>query len=308
MRARIGIAAAALALAGCASAPQAHDAPVPVANWRTVAPENLVLLETKTGMVAIELATEAAPRHAGQFRAAVRSGVFDGEYFYRVVEGHVAQAGLEFDQRLGDWPTLPLEAERTAPRAGFAPLGNADLFAATAGHRNGFAAGREGNQEWLLNCPGALGMARNAAPDSGSIEFFIPLAPRRYLDRNYTVFGRVIAGMDNIHRLKRVDPVDEDAIPAFFDTDPAVAEAAFAARAVRLGGNQIVSVSLAADLPESDRPTYQVMATPGTEWEALKTSKRDYASIDAFVHTPPQVLDVCSLPVPARKTAGEPDA
>ncbi|WP_340691400.1 peptidylprolyl isomerase, partial [Hyphomonas sp.] len=112
--------------------------------WRPVNPDNLVLLDTTTGTVAIELASDAAPQHVAQFRKAVRSGVLEGEFFYRVVEGHVAQAGLEFDPRLGDWPELPLEAERTVTADGFVPLGNADLFAATVGHRDGFAAGRAG--------------------------------------------------------------------------------------------------------------------------------------------------------------------
>ena len=269
--------------------------------WRPVDPDNLVLLETTTGTVAIELAPNAAPQHVAQFRKAVRSGVFEGEFFYRVIEGHVAQAGLEFEQRLAGWPDLPLEAERTVAADGFVPLGNADLFAATAGHRDGFAAGRDGEQEWLLNCPGALGMARSAAPDTGSIEFFIPLGPRRYLDRNYTIFGRVIDGMDNVHRLKRVDPEAEENYPDLFEKDEAASDAAFAARAARLAGNEILSVSLAIDLPVATRPGYEVMATPSAEWETLKTSKRDYSEIDAFVHTPPMVLDVCSLPVPARR-------
>lgn len=275
--------------------------------WRPVNPDNLILLDTTTGTVAIELAPDAAPQHVAQFRKAVRSGVLEGEFFYRVVEGHVAQAGLEFDQRLGGWPELPLEAERTVAADGFEPLGNADLFAATAGHRDGFAAGREGDQEWLLNCPGAMGMARNEAPDTGVIEFFIPLAPRRYLDRNYTVFGRVIDGMDNVHRLKRVDPEDEANYPDLFEKGEAASETAFAARAARLAGNEILSIALAADLPESDRPAYEVMATPSEDWGALKTSKRDYSTIDAFVHTPPKVLDVCSLPVPARRMTAQND-
>jgi peptidylprolyl isomerase len=144
-------------------------------------------------------------------------------------------------------------------------------------------------------------MARNAAPDTGSIEFFIPLGPRRYLDRNYTVFGRVIDGMDNVHRLKRVDPEAEKNYPDLFDKGEAASKAAFAERSARLEGNDILAVSLAADLPADARPAYEVMATPSPEWDALKTSKRDYSGIDAFVHTPPQVLDVCSLPVPARR-------
>jgi cyclophilin family peptidyl-prolyl cis-trans isomerase len=290
---------------GCAMA-QTGSVDAPATEWRRVDPENLVILETTTGTVAIELAPEAAPSHVAEFRQAVRAGTYDGEYFYRVIEGHVAQAGLEFEQRVGDWPLLPLEAERTVPAEGFTPLGNADLFAETAGHRDGFAAGREGDQEWLMNCPGALGMARDTGPDTASIEFFIPLAPRRYLDRNYTVFGRVIDGVDNVHRLKRVDPVDKADIPDFFEKGEDAAKDAFAARAERLAGNEILRASVAADLPEASRPVYEVMVTPSPAWEALKQSKRDYSGIPAVVHVPPKVLDVCSLPVPARRVEAEP--
>ena len=112
--------------------------------------------------------------------------------------------------------------------------------------------------------------------------------------------------MDNVHRLKRVDPVDEADIPDFFEKGDDAAKAAFAARADRLAGNEILTASLAADLPEATRPVYEVMATPSPEWEALKRSKRDYSGIPAFVHVPPRVLDVCSLPVPARRVETEP--
>ena len=290
-------------IAACQSAPadtpgsSAEAAP----GWREVAPENLVLLETATGTVVIELAPEAAPEHVAQIRRAIRAGAYDGEFFYRVVDNHVAQAGVEFDARLADWPALPFEAERTVPAEGADPLGNEDLFAPFVGHRDGFAIGRAGDREWLLNCPGALGMARDEAPDTGSIDVYIPLAPRRYLDRNYTVFGRVIAGMGHIHRLKRVEPVSPEETPAFFD--PATAEAAFADRAARLAGNGIVSVRLAADLPDDTRPRWEVMATPGPDWDALKDSKRDYSSVSAFVVTPPRIVDICTLPVPARPVA-----
>ena len=230
------LAFAALMLTAC----QTVQAPAPDLPCRSVDPENLVLISLETGTVVIELAQEAAPDHANYFRNAVRSGVYDGEYFYRVIEGHVAQAGLEFDARLQDYPPIPFEAERTVAAGGFAPLGSPDLFTKSPGHRSGFAVGRDANQEWLLNCPGALGMARDVDPDTGSLEIFFPLAPRRYLDRNYTVFGRVIDGLQHIHRLERVDPASEEDTPAFFD--PATGPARFAARAAQLKHNQIKQI------------------------------------------------------------------
>lgn len=298
--------AAAILCAVSAGALPAVSEPVPemtppVSGWRAVDPENLILVTLETGTVAIELYPQAAPAHAAQIREAVREGFYDGEYFYRVVEGHVAQAGREFEMAVAAWPTLPFEAEREISEDGFAPQGNLDLYAAEVGHRDGFAVGRDGTQEWLLNCPGALGMARDNDPASGSTEIFIPLQPRRYLDRNYTIFGRVIDGMEYIHRLPRVDPSTEDEMNAIFGEDPKLAHQISQYRRSKLAENQILSARIAADMPVEDRPAYDVMATPSADWEALKTSKRDYTGIPALVTLPPKVLDVCSLPVPARR-------
>lgn len=268
-------------------------------SWRDVKSDDLVILQTRSGEIIIELASFHAPAHAAQFRKAVRANVYRNEFFYRVIDGHVAQAGLEFDARLKDWPGLAFEAERAAAKSGFAPHGNGDLFTKSPGHRLGFAAGRDGGQEWLLNCTGTLGMARDVAANTGSIEFFIPLQPRRYLDRNYTVFGRVLSGMEHVHRLKRVDPATDEETPAFFD--PKTGPAKFSARAARLSENQILSARLASDFPNSTRPQWQVMDVPSPAWEQLKMSKRDYTAIEAFVKDPPKVLDVCAQGVPAQR-------
>jgi peptidylprolyl isomerase len=279
------------------AAPTAAEAPA----WRPVDPENLLLIELPTGVVAVELFPEAAPAHAAQIRALVREGFYDMEFFYRVIEGHVAQAGKEFEPALTDVPLLPLEAERTVSADGFTPHGNADLFAPEAGHRSGFAVGRDGGQEWLLNCPGALGMARDEAPGTGSAEIFFPLQPRRYLDRNYTIFGRVIAGMDNIDRLPRVDPFTEEEAEALYGEDEPLAHQMRQYRRSKLEYNMIYTARIAADLPESERPAYEVMNTNSADWDALKQSKRDYSGIAAFIAPPVNMLDVCSLPAPARK-------
>jgi len=299
------LALAALALAACTSVPASlAEAPAPPAPaWRPIDPENLILVELATGTVAIELFPDAAPAHVAQIRKLVRDGFYDGEAFYRVIEGHVAQAGREFEPAIAGVPTLPFEAERTVSAEGFTPHGNADLFAPEVGHRAGFAVGREGEQEWLLNCPGALGMARDEAPDTGSTELFIPLQPRRYLDRNYTIFGRVIAGMDHIHRLPRVDPFTEEETEALFGDDPELAHQMRQYRRANLNYNYITAARLAADLPEAGRPAYEVMDTASPDWAALKASKRDYSGITAFVSTPPQIVDICTLPVPARTTS-----
>lgn len=297
------LALAAFALAACSSVPASlAEAPatgVPV--WRPVAPENLVLLEVPTGTVAIELFPEAAPAHVARLRELLAEGFYDGEYFYRVIDGHVAQAGREFEMASKAWQPVPFEAERAVSADGFTPLGNADLFAPEAGHRAGFAVGRDGPQEWLMNCPGALGMARDDAPETGNTEIYIPLQPRRYLDRNYTIFGRVIAGMEHIHRLPRVDPLTEEEAGALFGEDAPLAQQMAQYRRSKNEYNIITSAKLAAALPEAERPAYEVMDTASAEWAVLKESKRDYSGVAAFIAPPVNKLDICSLPVPARK-------
>ncbi len=295
---------AAFALAACSSVP-ASIAEAPAAEaapaWRPVAPENLVLLEVPTGTVAIELFPDAAPAHVARLRELLAEGFYDGEFFYRVIEGHVAQAGREFEMGSKAWQPVPFEAERALSADGFTPLGNADLFAPEAGHRSGFAVGRDGRQEWLMNCPGALGMARDDAPETGNTEIYIPLQPRRYLDRNYTIFGRVIAGIQHIHRLPRVDPFTEEEMNALFGEDEPLAQQMSQYRRSKNEYNIITSARLAATIPAAERPAYEVMNTASAEWAALKDSKRDYSAVPAFIAPPVNKLDICSLPVPARK-------
>ncbi|MEZ5999399.1 peptidylprolyl isomerase [Hyphomonas sp.] len=292
-------------IAACQTAPAEtvpEPAPAPEeSSWRPVDPENLLLFDLgEDRVIFVELLPEAAPVNAAALREAVRTGYFDGEYFYRVIETHVAQAGREFDQAMEGVEELPLEAERETSSVGFDPLGSADLYAAQVGHRKGFPAAHQRGGEWLLNCPGAVGMARSEDPDSAVTEIYIPLLPRRYLDRNYTIVGRVISGMDTVNGLRRVEPSTEEEAEILFGEDPAAAAEAAEARAEKLAPNRIIAARVAADMPPEDRPAFEVMKTPSAEWTALKESKIDYSSISAYVQTPPKVLDICTLPVPVR--------
>ena len=174
-------------------------------DWRDVSPENLILVETAHGDIVIELNPDFAPNHAAQFRQLVRDDVYNGARFYRVIDAFVAQGGLQDDVAIAPYPTLTNENDRPISEAAFVPLGNPDLFAPMVGHIDGFAVGRSDSlqAEWLLHCPGALAMARDNDPDSGGTEFYIVLDAQRYLDRNLTVFGRVIDGMDVVNAIKR---------------------------------------------------------------------------------------------------------
>ena len=255
-------------------------------DWRDVAPENLILIETEYGDIVIELNPDFAPNHANQFRQLVRDDVYNGIHYNRVIDAFVAQGEQQEDALSEPFPTLINENDRPLSDAPFIPLGNADLFAPIVGHINGFAVGRSESleKEWLLHCPGALAMARDTDPDSGGTEFYIVLDAQRYLDRNLTIFGRVIDGMQYVQKLKRgVRAIESGVIQA-----PDV-------------GDEILSMTVAADMDEMIRPKYQVQAMPSQAFEDAKTEKR-LREEDFFYRKPPEILDICGFEVPVRKT------
>lgn len=255
-------------------------------DWRDVSPENLILVETTYGDIVIELNADFAPNHANQFRQLVRDDVYNGTRFYRVIDAFVAQGGLQDEEIIGKYPTVDNENDRPISEAAFVPLGNADLFAPVVGHIDGFAVGRSETlgSEWLLHCPGALAMARDNDPDSGGTEFYIVLDAQRYLDRNLTVFGRVIDGMQYVQKLKRgVRAIESGVIQA---PDQ---------------GDEIMSMTVAADMDRAIRPAYQVQAMPTQAFEDAKTAKR-VREEDFFYRKPPEMLDICGFEVPVRKT------
>ncbi len=255
-------------------------------DWRDVAPENLILIETTYGDIVVELNPDFAPNHADQFRQLVRDDVYNGTRFYRVIDTFVAQGGLQDDDAIEQFPVLKNENDRPLSDAKFVPLGNADLFAPMVGHIDGFAVGRSDSlqSEWLLHCPGALAMARDTDPDSGSTEFYIVLDAQRYLDRNLTIFGRVIDGMQYVQKLKRgIRAIESGVIQP-----PEV-------------GDEIMSMTVAADMDSVIRPKYQVQAMPTQAFEDAKTEKR-VREAAFFYRKPPEVLDICGFEVPVQKT------
>ncbi len=255
-------------------------------DWRDVAPENLILIETSYGDIVVELNPDFAPNHSDQFRQLVRDDVYNGTRFYRVIDTFVAQGGLQDDAVIEQFPTLTNENDRPLSDAKFVPLGNADLFAPIVGHIDGFGVGRSESlqKEWLLHCPGALAMARDTDPDSGNTEFYIVLDAQRYLDRNLTIFGRVIDGMQYVQKLKRgIRAIESGVIQA-----PEV-------------GDEILSMTVAADMDDVIRPKYQVQAMPSQAFEDAKTAKR-VREDPFFYRKPPEILDICGFETPVRKT------
>ena len=266
--------------------------------WREVDPQNLVLLETKYGDVAIEVAPEFAPRHSERLRALVRAHFYDGLSFYRVIDGFVAQGGIGEGtastrdhpveaKALQRWPALKAEFDRiSAAQPVFTPLGNADPMAVEVGFEDGFAVARslDEKREWLIHCPGTFAFARDNDPDTASTEFYIVIgqAPRR-LDRDLTAFGRVLSGMQFLQKLERGDPEkDSGVIGDASKRDP------------------IIRMRIAADLLPSERPRFQVMRTETAAFTDTLEQRRHPTSAFYF-RKPPPVLDICGVPVAVRR-------
>jgi peptidylprolyl isomerase len=250
--------------------------------WRTVEPENLVVMDVAYGRILIELAPEFAPNHAERFRALVRAKFYDGQSFYRVIDGFVAQGGIGEgdDKKAPEWPPLKAEFDRAiGDDIAFTPLGSPDLFADEVGHVDGFPVGRDwkNGRMWVLHCPGTIAMARDNDPDSGGTEFYIPIghAPRR-LDRNLTAFGRVLEGMQYVQKLNRGDPKVESGVIQ----DASKRDA-------------IVRVQMAADMEAGERPWMQVTDTTSKEFEDYKAQRRNPAP--DFYKRPAANLDICAF-------------
>jgi peptidylprolyl isomerase len=256
--------------------------------WREVEPDNLVFVELFEGEVVIELNPQFAPRTVSQFRKLVQEGFYDGLSFYRVIDGFVAQGGDGSD--LGELSLVPLidaEFEREfSEDIEFMLVQRKDLFADETGFVDGFATARDLSDEtiWLTHCPGAVAMARNDSTDSSRTDFYFVIgqAPR-YLDRNLNVFARVIEGMDVVQQIKR-GPVSESGIFQY-DTK----------------SSRIRKMRLASDIPKKERLTGFVVDTNSKGFKQYLKGRRDRGQ-KFFHNKPPEVLDICQVPVASRTT------
>ncbi|HEY4940014.1 MAG TPA: peptidylprolyl isomerase [Rhizomicrobium sp.] len=274
---------------------------LPADAWRTVDPQNLVLIDTKYGQVAVELAPEFAPNHAARLHALIAAHFYDGLSFYRVIDGFVAQGGIgegtastkdhPVEAKNQDkWPALKAEFDRpSAPVPVFTPLGNADLMAPEVGFEDGFAVARDpaAGREWLIHCPGTFAFARDNDPDTAATEFYIVIgqAPRR-LDRDLTAFGRVLSGQQFLQKLERGDPdVDSGVIGDLTKRDA------------------IIRMRLASDLPAAERPSFQVIRTDSKTF-ADSVEARRHPTSPFYFRKPPPVLEICGVPVTVKRVSG----
>ena len=236
------------------------------------------------GKVVIELAPKIAPKHVAQFKRLAKQGFYNGNKFYRVIDGFVAQAGPSVDNDILA-PELIMESEwHPDQHWTWQKVENHDMFAPATGFYQSFAIGYDQghNLAWLTHCPGVIAMARNNEPNSGSSHFYFTIgqAPR-YLDRIMTIFGRVVYGMDKVQAITRT---------AVMEGQPAVAKQDY---------TPIINMQIMADVPLAQQLNIEVEDTDSAEFVKAMQDRR--ARKNAFFYKkPPPVLDVCQIPIKSR--------
>ena len=244
------LAAALSVLAPAASAQTAPAAPAPAAgDWRAVAPENLLVIDTSKGRILVELEPRAAPRHVDRITTLANQGFYDGLKFHRVVSGFMAQTGDPLGTGQGGSELPDIAAEFVFRRGRDAPFSRIEDGAPTriAGLFGSLPVVTQPDAQMMVTadfkvdagglfCTGVVGMARSQSPDSGNSQFYLMMATNPVLNGNYTAFGRIVSGLEVLTLLKSGPD-----------------------GAVIVDPDAMTRVRTAAALPEGQRPTVRVL-------------------------------------------------
>ena len=254
-------------------------------DWRALDPQNTLYLELPGGRVVIELAPAFAPRHVANIKALVHEHYFDGLPIERAQDDYVVQWGDPDNKRPvhNAQKTLAAEFSRTAKDLNFSVLPDPDTYAPEVGFVDGFPAARDPRTHtaWLVHCYAMVGAGRDNDVDSGGgteLYAVIGQAPRQ-LDRNVTLLGRVVSGIELLSTMRRGTG------PLGFYEKPAER-------------TSIQSVKLAQDVPESQRSQLEVMRTDTQTFSDLVESRRNRR--DEWYKVPAGRIDVCSVPLVVR--------
>lgn len=259
-------------------------------DWRTLNPNNTLYLELASGRVIIELAPEFAPRHVENIRTLVRERYFDELAILRVQDNFVVQWGDPTGKKsVGSAKkTLGSEFTRALEGLAFTPLPDPDTYAPETGFVSGFPAARDRTSgvAWLTHCYGAVGVGRDNDPDSGGgTELYVVIghAPRQ-LDRNITVVGRVVQGMELLSPLPR----GKGAL-GFYEKDQTHVP--------------IRQARMAVDVPSDQRTPLELLRTDTPTFDALVESRRNRR--DEWYKVLAGRIDVCNVPLPVRPAQRE---
>ena len=265
-------------------------------DWRPLDPENTLYLELAAGRVVIELAPDFAPHNVANVEALAREHYYDGLAIVRCQDNYVTQwADPNADARAHGKPdsarkiqhaqrTVPGEFERALdPKLPFTLLPDGDVYAPEVGFSGGFPVARDqhSGKMWLVHSYGMMGAGRDNSPDSGGgTELYVVIgqAPR-HLDRNVTLLGRVVKGMELLSALPRGTG------PMGFYEKP---EQHVPIKAIRV----------AADVPESQRSQLEIMRTDTPTFHRLIESRRNRQ--EEWFQVPAGHIEISNVPIPVR--------
>jgi peptidylprolyl isomerase len=257
-------------------------------DWRTPDPQNTLYLELPAGRVIIEMAPEFAPHHVANVAALARGNYFEGLAIVRAQDNYVVQwADPDGKKPVGAAArTVSAEFERPLRGLTLTRLPDPDTYAPETGFIDGFpvAADPALGRAWLVHCYGMVGAGRENDVDSGGgteIYVVIGQAPR-HLDRNVTLFGRVLQGME----LLSVLPRGSGALGFYEHPSERV---------------PIKSLRLAADVPAAQRTALEVLRTDTATFTAYLAARRNRT--EEWFKVPAGRVDVCNVPIPVRKRA-----
>lgn len=265
-------------------------AAAPASAWKTIPADNLMVMDLKDGgRVVVQLAPAFAPVHVANIKALARSNYWDGAAIYRVQDNYVAQWGLNESDK--PWPAgvnakPPAEYTRTLKGLSIKPLGYPDSYAPGAGFADGWPVAYSTKAGWatLTHCYGTVGVGRNLAPDTGTGgELYAIIGqPTRHMDRNLSIVGRVIDGIDRLSSLPR----GTEALGFYKDKAQYV---------------PIVRIRLASQMPAVERPVYEYMDTKSASFARyvhLRANRHD-----EFYRQPAGGVDLCNVQVPVKRKA-----
>jgi peptidylprolyl isomerase len=285
----LGLLAAApfAALAGTAeSAPDVLARTSP-ADWRLLDPENTLYMDLSGGRVVLELAPAFAPLHVANIKTLVRQHYFDGLSILRLQDNYVAQWGDPDDKRdLGAAArTLPPEFLRHyLTPVPLSLLQDGDVYAPQVGFIDSWPVARNPklHQEWLTHCYAMLGVGRDTAPDSGSgadLYVVIGHSPRQ-LDRNVSLVGRVVQGIELLSSLPR-----GTGNLGFYEKPEQYVP--------------ITSIQIAADVPAPQRTDLEVLRSDTPIFRDYTAALRSRRT--AWFVEPTSRVELCNVRIPARK-------
>ena len=258
-------------------------------DWRSLDPDNTLYMQLRDGLVVFELAPNFAPAHVANIRKLVSSRYFDGLAIIRSQDNYVVQwgdvnAGTDTAKPQGNaLASLELEPYRSAIGLPFIALDSRDAYADEVGFSDSFPVARDAadGHAWLTHCYGMLGVGRANSPQSGNgAELYVVTghAPR-HLDRNVTLVGRVIHGIEHLTTLSRgTGPL------GFYADDSEYVP--------------IVSIRFATELAEDERLDIELLRTDTDTFQSLIEARR-YRAEEWFVD-PTERIGLCNVPLPTR--------